>query len=274
MAERAPKQVKGPIRDPEAARVCGLHDISAQQQQLVTLRQLQGALQTAIDELEREHEHERFVNRAFMVLRFTKATCDAFVGMAQTFVGTFIPASAKAAKQVGAGYKAGTTLGDALGTKIAGGRVDYAKKGLDLAKAGSTLIDDEGYGILAKSMIVKGEIIHAAMNNDREEVVKDAAKYGYELHAKIAELGLKSAGHNKTGKAVKLFTDTAKRAFEYNEELGKVFDEMIESQEEGDQRYISLKTTLLKQAKRIAAQISELERTVGADSKPAPVPMP
>src|ERR1043166_480224 len=119
MAERTRKQVKGPIRDPEAARVCGLHDISAKQRQLVTLRQLQGALQTSIHELEREHQHEHFVNRAFMVLRFTKATCDAFIGMAQTFVETFIPVSEMAAKKVSAGYKAVATLGDAAGTKWA-----------------------------------------------------------------------------------------------------------------------------------------------------------
>lgn len=263
MSERTPKKVKGPVRDPEAARVCGLHRISVKQQQLVTLRQLREALQTAIHELEREHENEQLVNRAFMVVRFTKATCDAFIGMAATFFETFLPASEKGAKGVSAMYGAGTALADAAGTKMAGGRINYTKTALELAKAGSSGIHDEGYKLLAKSMIVKGEVIHAAMNSEPEEVTRKAAGYLYDLHVTLAKMGFKHAGRVKTEKAVGLLAETAKRAFEYNETLGKVFEGMLESQEEGDQRYISLKTTLLKQARRVSAQISALEASVG-----------
>jgi hypothetical protein len=123
-------------------------------------------------------------------------------------------------------------------------------------------------------MIVKGEIVHAAMNNEREEVTTAAGKYLVELNAKVAEIGFKSAGREKTGKSVKLLADTATLAFEYNEELGKVFDSMIESEEAGDQQYISLKATLLKQAKRLAAQISALERSVDRGRKSARARMP
>jgi len=271
MAELKRKQVKGAIRDKEAARVCGLHNISSKQQQLVTLRQLREALQTAIHELERERQHEQFVNRAFMVLRFTKATCDAFLGMAETFVGAFLPASEKGAKAVSEFYGVGTTLGEAAGTKMAGGKVDYTKTALDLAKTASSRIKEEdlGHKLLADSMIVKGEVIHAAMNNEKEEVTKKAAGYVFDLHVTLAKAGLEHAGRAKTKKAVGFFADTAKRTFEYNDALGKVFDGMIESEEEGDQRYISLKTTLLKQAKRVSAQISALEESLGTGSTSA-----
>jgi hypothetical protein len=274
MSEPKPKHVKGPVRDPQAARVCGLHHISNKQEQLVTLHQLRAALQTAIHELEREHQHEHMVNRAFMVLRFTKATCDAFIGMAATFAETFVPASAKAAKKVSALYGAGTALGEAAGTKMAGGSVNVTKTAIDLAKARASGIHDKGYELLADSMIVKAEVIHAAMNNEPKEVTIKAAGYAWDLNKKIAQIGLEHVGREKTSKAVGLFAETAKLTFEYNEALGKVFDDMLDNEEEGDQRYVSLKASLLKQAKRVSGQISALENSVGTSSTNARARLP
>src|SRR3954470_9227505 len=187
-----------PVQDPNAARVCGLHRISAKQQQLVTLRQLRAALDTSIHELEREHQKEHLVNRAFLVIRFSKATCDAFLGMAQTFIETFVPASKEAAKKVNAIYAIGTAAGDAAGTKMAGGKVDVTKKLVELAKAGSSQIKDEGYQLLADSIIVKAEVIHAAVNNDSKAVQKPAASYLYDLNMKVIEMGLEHAKHANT----------------------------------------------------------------------------
>jgi hypothetical protein len=267
------QDVKGPIRDKNAARVCGLNRISSKQEQLVTLRQLRGALETAIHDLEREHDQEKVVNRAFLVVRFTKATCDAFLGMAQTFVETFVPAAKEGAKTVNKVYAVGTSLGDAAGTKMAGGQVDYAKKAIELAKVGVSP-KDEGYKLLAKSMFVKAEVIHAAVNHKPKDVQKKAASYLYDMHLKLAEMTLDHAKHTKTKHAVHLLADTAKRAFEYNEALGEIFDGMLEAEEEGDQRYVELRTSLLKQARMLSGKISALERAVNYENPQVPVRLP
>jgi hypothetical protein len=221
----------------------------------VTLRQLRGALNSSIDELEREHRSEHFVNQAFLVARFTKATCDAFLGMASSLAEAVLPKPvAKQAQLVNSVYQTATPLVGAASTMAAGGKVDM-KAFTSSAKEASSFIKNDGYQLLAKSTIVKVEVIKAAMNGDKKEVLRSAASYLWDLHITIAKMKLMPEKMQHAG----TLGEIAKSAFEYNEALGEAFNGMLESEEEGDERYIALRTTLLKQARKLSAKISELE---------------
>ena len=257
-------KAKGPIRDPNAERVCGLNGIAAAQQRLVTLRQLRGGLNTSISELEGEHSKEHFVNQAFLVARFTKATCDAFLGMASALAEAVLPkVVSEKAKAINSAYEAATPLAAAVGTKVAGGNVDYTKTLTSSAKGASSFIKNDGYQLLAQSTVVKVEIIKAAMNGDQKEVVNTAGSYLYDLHTTIAKMERMP----ERSKQAAALAEIAKRAFEYHKALGEAFDGMLDSEEEGDERYIQLRTTLLKQAKMVSAKIAELELYIQS-SKP------
>src|SRR5690242_19524840 len=72
----------GPIRDADAQRVCSLAGIDTARQKVVTLKQMRDGLQVAMQELEQQRREDQIVTKALGVARFTKATCDAFLGMA------------------------------------------------------------------------------------------------------------------------------------------------------------------------------------------------
>jgi hypothetical protein len=254
-------KAQGPIRDRNAERVCGLNGIAAAQQRLVTLRQLRGGLNTSISELENEHRKEHFVNQAFLVARFTKATCDAFLGMASALAEAVLPkAVAAQAKSINSFYETATPLATAASTKVAGGNVGYMKTLTSSAKGASSFIGNDGYQLLAQSTVVKVEIIKAAMNGDQKGVVKTAGGYLYDLHTTIAKMERMPDRSKQAG----ALAEIAKRAFEYHNALGEAFDGMLDSEEEGDERYIQLRTNLLKQAKLVSGKIAELELYIQA----------
>src|SRR5450631_488474 len=78
----ATAEIFGPVKDPNAARVCSLNGIGATRERLATLQQLLDGIEMSIRELERERKRDQSNDRALLVLRFTKATCDGFIGLA------------------------------------------------------------------------------------------------------------------------------------------------------------------------------------------------
>lgn len=250
---------RGPIRAPNAARVCGLHGIAGAQQQLVTLRQLRCGLDTSISELESEHRATQFAERGLLVARFTKATCDAFLGMASSLAEAVLPSAvAKGATAVNAAYQASTPLAEAASAKVAGGRIEAGKVLTSSLKGASGLIHNEGYELLAQSTVVKAEIIREAMNGDAKQIPRTAGNYLLEMNVTIAKM----KGMPKKIQHGAAIADIAKSAFEYHEAIGNAFDEMLNSQEEESQSYMQQKANLLRMAKRVSVKIAELERYV------------
>lgn len=246
----------GPIRDINARRVCGLSGIATAQRKLVSFRQLRDALNISIRELENEHRKEQRINRVFLVVRFTKATCDAFLGMAAGLSKVILPKRAAAAADlVNKVYTTATPLAEAAGTLAAGGKVDLVKTAATTLKEGASFItDNEGYAIVIKSTAVKAEVINSAINGDKEGAMKTAASYVYDLHTSLGDM----AGHKK----VAVFAEMAKQAFEYNEQIGKAFDEILESSLESDEQYRTLKTVISNQARLLSTKIDALEKFI------------
>jgi len=260
----------GPIQDPNARRVCGLTGISTAQDRFVTLRALRDGLELSLRELENQRRKDQMVAKALLVARFTKASCDAFLEMAATASKLFLPkAAAEGAEAVANAYGAVTPLADAVGTHVAGGKVDVAKTAIASAKKGVALAiqgQDVGVKLLAKSTVVKVEVINNAMNQDAKGVMKSAASYVRDLNT----TAFKEAGFEKTA-AVGELTKIAQSAFTYNEQVGKAVDEMIQGSSENEERYQSLKTTILTQARQLSKRIAEFEQLTksSADDSPA-----
>jgi hypothetical protein len=268
-ALKSPNAV-GPIRDRNARRVCGLTGITAGQDRLVSLRALRDGLELSLRELENQRRKDQIVTKALLVARFTKASCDAFLEMAATASTLILPkAAAEGAEAVANAYGTVAPLADAVGTRVAGGKVDVARTAIASAKKGVSLAtrgQDVGVKLLAKSTVVKVEVINNAMNQDAKGVTKSAASYIRDLNT----TAFKEAGFKKTA-AVGEVTKIAQSAFTYNEQIGKAFDEMIQGSSESEERYQMLKTTILTQARQLSKRIAELELLIksSADNVPA-----
>jgi hypothetical protein len=191
--ELNPSDSVGPIHDPAARRVCSLSGITSAREKVISLRRLRDGLDISIRELASEQHKGKIVNRALMVTRFTKATCDAFLGMAAGLAEVFLPkTAAKAANAVEKSYGAVIPLAEAAATSATGGKVDLVKAGAASIKKGVSLVtDNKGYEILTKSTVVKVQIVNSAMNKkDPKGLVRTAADYLYDLNTTI--LGMAS----------------------------------------------------------------------------------
>lgn len=248
----------GPIQDSETRRVCSLASIETERQKVFTLRQLRDGLNISIRELEDQRRKDKIVNKALVVARFTKATCDAFISMAGALGKAVLPGAAgDQVERIASGYAAATPLIEAVATSAAGGQADYVKALATTAKEGVSLVThNKGAEILTKSTVVKVEIIKGAMNHDQEGIIKSAISYTYDLNTTIAEMA------GKRGEAGAAFAKVAKSAFEYNEQIGKAFDQLIDDDLESQERANALKSNLAHQAKLLSKKIAEMEQFV------------
>lgn len=246
----------GPIRDRDVYRVCGLSGLVAAKQKVVSLQKLRDGLEISIRDLERQRNREQMLNKGLMVLRFTKATSDAFISIAADLAKVvFGKAVGDEAEAVDAIYGAATPLAEEASSSIAGQKVDWVKAVGDSAKKGvNRVTNNDGYRILTQTTVVKVEVIRAAMNEDKEGLMKSAGSYLIDLHVAIAE-STKKVGAERVAAFVKISKD----AFEYNEKVGNAFDELLDGDRETAERYLSLKTSLVHQARRLSRTIAELQ---------------
>jgi hypothetical protein len=249
------------IRDSDARRVCHASGITGAQNKLVSLRELRDGLNLALRELEAQRRKEEIAAKALLVARFTKATCDAFLEMVATVSKLALPdAAGKKVQAVEGLYGTATPWAEALGTHIAGGKVDYVKTGVSSAKKAAslaTLNKDAAAKVLAKSTVVKAEIIVNAMNSDTKGLVKSAASYTLDLHA----IAFKEAGLKRLAGIAEL-TKVAQSAFTYNEQIGKAVNETLAVSSESEERYQALRATIVRQARVLSARIAALERVI------------
>jgi hypothetical protein len=248
----------GPIRDRDANRVCDLAGIAAEREKVVTLRQLRDGLDISIRELESQRRKDQIINKALLVAKFTKATCDAFISMAGALGKVVLPkAAGEGVDKFAVGYAAAMPLVEAGATSVAGGKADWVKATTTSVKEGVSLVtDNKGAELLTKTTVVKVEIIKGALNSDKEGVIKSGVSYIYDLHTSIAEMT------GRKGEVGAAFAKIAKGAFEYNDQIGKAFDEIIDNEQESRERFESLKRNLVRQAQQLSRKIFEMEQFI------------
>ena len=242
---------------------------------MVSLQQLGDTLDHSIRELEHERRKEQITEKAFLVVRFTKASCDAFISIAADLGSiVFGRSTGTVMEGIDAGYGIAASVAQTASASVSGQKADYVQMGADVAKKGAKLVTgNPGYELATKSAVVKVEIVKNALNQDKKGVVKSAADYIYDLHTTVGDL----AGYEKSSAFFKI----AKDAFEYNERIGDAFNEMLEASEESEGRYLSLKHSLTHQAHMLSSRIDDLNdyisscsEELGDDSPSVPITLP
>jgi hypothetical protein len=254
------------IRDQDAARVCNLAGITAARRKIVRLSEARDGLIIAMRELEAQKRKDDILAKTLLALKFTKATCDAFIGLAAELSKAVLPkAVATNARLVKGAYGITSSLAEAAGTAIAGDRVDVTKTAAAVTKAGGDLIDDAGYRYLLKNTGVKIELFNNAMNGDSKGLRKSAIDYMSDL----AKFSLDVLEQKKAS----VFLGIAKQTFDYNEKLASAFDELIAYREADDMRLFSAKMQLIKSGRQIEKNIRTMEDFI-ASCEAVPVRLP
>lgn len=243
------------ITNPNANRVCNLSGLNVARKKRLTFRALKTFVEQSLKEAEAENRRAQFIDSALLVLKSTKATCDAFIGLAAdlaSFAGVEKPA-----KLVKTSYGVTSVIAETAATEQAGGDPDYAMAAAKLVKEASGFADAPVTEYLVSSAGIKSQLVISAVNSDVNEVKKSSVDYGIEL----SKFGLESSGNAGAGKAAKL-ASIAKTSFDYHEALGKAFDEALKAKEETAGRFAAAKSMFLTQARRLQGKLNELDQFI------------
>jgi hypothetical protein len=253
----------GPITNPAANRVCNLAGISAAKQQTLTFIRLKEGISLALRDLESQARRHEILANAGLVLKFTKATCDGFIGMAAEMT-TFVPEALggkvmqKQAKAIKAYYGMGSAAAEYGSTLVAGGNANGAKamaaiarNAADLIKPDSLQMAGDSAKFLAKTTVIKTELIVGAMNGSGKGLRKSGAEY----MAELTKFPLKALGSDRAAALVGI----AKETFAYNDAINNAFDELLATRIENKERYLSAKRMLVRQAAQFQKKIDELD---------------
>lgn len=245
----------GIVLDSNSVRMCNLAGVTRAQNSVVELKKLKDGLELAIRDVDAQARYDLKVERVFMVLRWTKATCDSFLAMAAEFSGT-------RGEWVKTTYGVTSAAADSVTKTVLGQKGDYASNGLKMIKEASSApggdATQKAVKFFVQTSAIKSEIIINAMNAKPEEVLKGAREYMVELTKFTFEaLELKAA---------KQFTTIASEAFTYHENLAALVDETVENETNIRERQMGQLNSLRSLARRIQQQIDALQTFVDSCS--------
>ncbi len=263
----------GPVRDRNAGRVCNLAGLKLAQDNLVTLQEINRGTEIALRELEAERDRARFVDKTFLVLKFTRATCDAFIDLAANFTGVL-------GKRVKKSYKIAGTVADTAARAATGQDVNYADAGWKLYKDARPAFSNPVHEFGLTMIEVKVDIVKSALNKNEKGVQKSAGDYMTELTKFTIEEAFRAEFGEKAGEKAGKVVDIGKTMFDYHQAIGEAFDEAIENSLDTEMRYIDQRMTIIRSAKGVRKAVESLERFVNDCSKelestkpPAPGPI-
>jgi len=265
MSSRATLGVpEGPILNRDTVRMCTLAGISQAKNSLIELRKLKQVIDSGLRELDAQRQHEKLVTKMFVVLSFTKATCDAFISMAAELSAT--TGQEMVADRIKAGYGVAGVVVDTTKAAIGGDRVNYAKAAASAASRATDAMPGskklmKADKFLGKSTAIEAEIIVNALKGDADDVKKSAREYAAELGGFTLDV-LEEVTEKKGFKAANIFKSIALDAFEYHERLGELFDRALEADEEMQGRYLSQKRSFEYLASRLADRIVALQALI------------
>lgn len=255
----------GPVRDAAGVRLCSLAGISAAREKVVQLASIRRALDLSIRELDSQRSKDEFVAKSLLVVKLTKASCDAFLALAAEFSKAVLPKpTAEAARRIKGSYTAASAIAEA-GTKAAtGGEVSAGKTLGDIARGASdAVLKDKNARFLAKTTVIRAGIVHAALNSDAKALRKSVTDYTVEL----ARFSLDALDQKKAN----AFTGIAKETFGYKQQVDAAFDEVLAMQFESRERHLNLRSTLQRQGRALDGKIRELEAFVESCEAAVPV---
>jgi hypothetical protein len=233
------------VRDREGNRICSLAGMDLARRDLITLIELDRGIALSLEEAQAAKDKHVVMSKAVMVLRLTKATCDAFIGLAaglsQVALGKV---AAKGAEAVEKAYGA-ASFGISSTQQLQEGKY------LDVA-IGTVRETKIGGEVFANSAAFKAELLRDALNDDQRQMFRDAVSY----KADLAEIQLEMIGADRAKAMVKI----GHALFDFHNEVSDIIDEHFE---ELDQLDVG-KTSILQVGARIRRQIRELETFIAS----------
>ena len=161
---------------------------------------------------------------------------------------------------------------NAISTAAAKGESDPLKVGTTAVKSlVSDNVRDGKMKLLTTFGTADAEIIKNALNQDKKEVLKSARDRSIELWITILELEELNKKHR--GEKIAAGIKILKSIHEYHEKLNEAFEDALDFDEENEERYQSLKKTMINQAERITAQIDGYQDFLDSCKTVAPVPV-
>jgi hypothetical protein len=255
------------IRNHAAAQVCSLANIQVTRQKVVTLTQLRSALQISLRQLEQERQHRNLVDKLYLAARLTKATCDAFLGIAVDMSEMLMPREGLGNKaspeaMVNAAYGAASAFADAGGRYFSGQKVDFAKTtGAALKSASSVMpmgkeMPKSAVDFLRDSSGIHADLFVSVVNGDKHGVVNNSIDYA----VAVAKLNLSALGRDKYA----AFLGIAKKAFDYNDQIKEALDEALDNQVESAQAYQGSKFMIIRLARNLDRTIADMQAFVAS----------
>lgn len=227
----------------DGGRVCSLAGIAQAEDKVVELSKVQAGLDIAIRDLEAQGKKDLTTARVFMVLKWTKLTCDAFIGMAAVL--------SSGGDKVKAAYGVGGVIADSATKAVLGQKVDYGTAGLTAVKEGVGALSNKTLKFGVTTSVIKIEVVVNAVNSKPDEILKSAAEYTHEL--------LKFTLDALEKESAAKFTDLAKETFTYHQKLAELVEESVTNEQSLKLNQLGQKTTLTSLSRRIQKQIDRLE---------------
>lgn len=242
------------FKSKEMRRDCSLSGVGFKEDQLHEMVKIADGLRVTLNGLSSERGWATFHDGALAGLKWTKASCDAFISIAATWG----PPQAKAIEGM---YVAGSGVGEAASKKAAGQRVntsDVAKsviegvaKGVPGTKYGRYMMGkdaDKNVKQVSGIAVINTKLIHGAINGNESSVKKAVF---LDLSAEIVKITFEGAGMNLSKKAV----GTAKSVADLGFSVAATLEEYKSASS-------STKNSFDMQEKMIRSSLSRIEITV------------
>ena len=248
---------------------CDRATVNSINNKLVTYYDLRQGLKASREEFTRAEKWEDTANAGLMALRWTKASCDAFISMAASASSALLPKkTADIAALIKGTYTATAVVAEAGSISFHGGRVDKLALIRDvkdgMSDVAGVVYEDTQLGKVSGIANLYVNIGIDAVRGDKSTLLIQATAGQF---SEIAKLAAELATENKAGKLTKGYAavvDIAIAGEKFGKELDAAADAYLDTQSEFASRRRSMHRMLASQLNRIEDRIQELERTLDA----------
>lgn len=256
----------GAVFEAQAVQSCSLAAISLMKGKIVRLQQLQRSIEANWRECEKARSTAELNNAVLLSLKLVKASCDAFLGIAEAVATTGplakTPVGA-AAKRVNAAYSGLEPLATIAGKRLAGETVaatEWTKAGNAVASnAFKFVAPNHDLDDVVSRQKIKTDLVVDAIAQDEKSISRDMQSYGWklgEITAKAVDQGISAASKKAWTRFVKVgrhFVGAAQKMWKSYEEWKR--DDMNASLE-------GIKRSFKAQHMHVQQQIDALVRAI------------
>lgn len=247
------RKTSGFVADPEKFGACGLAEMPAMRDKLLTFRSLANGLRNELAAMESEGDWARFYNHALFAIQITKAACDVFMAVATEL------APSPVGKAIGKGYGYAADSAGAVTKSMIGqsAGADYLKIGIKGAVEAATKVGKAGQAMQFGSQMLAGNsvLIVDAVNSDADAVIGDLIAKKGEIATFVGE-AMEASAKQKTWLAGGVALANAAWA------AATAFRDYKKAKQDTTDQFAGMQKTLRNQLAIIEGKIAELEKAL------------